>query len=226
MKSDKAKLIKQIAATCRKEHFDYEDIKYIFRRVREELEVRPARKSKALPDIMTDEELKQFFSTIDKVNIIHSILFRLMYYTGMRISELCNVRLADIDIEACKIKVVQGKGSKDRTVLYPETFKLTLKTYIAGLSKQTYLFESAQYKQFTPRRIQQLFKRYKTNAGITKDLTPHSLRHQCLTYLTSKGLTDSQIQLVSGHSSKDVLSIYQHLSLNHVEGNYQEAFSK
>jgi site-specific recombinase XerD len=220
----KLRLIKQIATTCRKEHFNYEDLRYIYRRVREELKLKPKKQAKRLPTIMTSDELADFFRVIEASNVIHALIFRLMYITGIRVSELCGIKLSDINSAECKISIRQGKGSKDRTVLFPELFKLTLNTYLASIQKQTYLFENSQYKQFTTRRIQQLFKEYKTKAGIQKPITPHTLRHQCLTYLTSKGLTDSQIQLISGHSDKETLSIYQHLSLEQVEASYQQAF--
>ena len=222
--SEKLKLIKQLTTIARREHYDYADLKYIFRRVKESLDVKPARKLKVLPTVLTDDELERFFKVIEIANIVHYMLFRLMYVTGCRISEVCNIKLMDINVEANKISVVQGKGSKDRTVLFPEDFKVALKMYLESRRNQTWLFESQQYKQYSARRVQQLFKIYRCKAAIEKEITPHSLRHQCLTYLTSKGLTDSQLQMISGHSNKDTLAIYQHLSLNHVEKSYQQAF--
>jgi site-specific recombinase XerD len=76
---------------------------------------------------------------------------------------------------------------------------------------------------FTPRRIQQIVQEYRKEAGIAQHIHPHLFRHQMLTYLTGKGLSDAQIQLISGHQSKKSLEIYQHLSLDAVEGAYQDA---
>jgi len=64
---------------------------------------------------------------------------------------------------------------------------------------------------------------YREEAGITQPVHPHLFRHQMITYLTAKGLSDSQIQLISGHESKKSLEVYQHLSLKNVEQAYQEA---
>src|SRR5438105_901307 len=72
-------------------------------------------------------------------------------------------------------------------------------------------------------RIQQIVQGYREMAGITQPLHPHLFRHQMLTYLTSKGLTDAQIQLISGHESKKSLEVYQHLSLESVDKAYQDA---
>jgi integrase/recombinase XerD len=71
--------------------------------------------------------------------------------------------------------------------------------------------------------VQQIVQRYRQRAGITQPVHPHLFRHQMLTYLTSKGLSDAQIQLISSHKTKKSLEVYQHLSLQAVESAYQEA---
>lgn len=76
---------------------------------------------------------------------------------------------------------------------------------------------------FTPRRVQQIVQQYHDQAAIECKVHPHLFRHQMLTYLTSHGLTDAQIQLISGHESKKSLEVYQHLSLQTVARAYQEA---
>jgi site-specific recombinase XerD len=86
-----------------------------------------------------------------------------------------------------------------------------------------YLFESQRCTPFTPRRVQQIVQAYREWAGIARHVHPHLFRHQMLTYLTAQGLSDAQIQLISGHGSKKSLEVYQHLSLDIVEEAYQEA---
>src|SRR5450755_3613916 len=78
-------------------------------------------------------------------------------------------------------------------------------------------------RPFTTRRIQQIVQGYREKAGLTQPVHPHLFRHQMLTYLTAKGLTDAQIQLISGHESKKSLEVYQHLSLESVDKAYQHA---
>ena len=80
-----------------------------------------------------------------------------------------------------------------------------------------------RYTPFTPRRIQQIVQHYREQAGIVQPVHPPLFRHQMITYLTTQGLSDSQIQLISGHDSKKSLEMYQHLSLQSVERTYQEA---
>jgi integrase/recombinase XerD len=92
--------------------------------------------------------------------------------------------------------------------------------------KNRYLFETRRCGPFTPRRIQQIVQGYRAQAEITQPVHPHLFRHQMITYLTSHGLSDAQIQLISGHESKKSLEIYQHLSLDAVELAYQEALQR
>ena len=87
--------------------------------------------------------------------------------------------------------------------MFPASFRLVLKSHLHAAPRNRYLFEN----------------------GITQPLHPHLFRHQMLTYLTSKGLTDAQIQLISGHESKKSLEVYQHLSLESVDKAYQEVQS-
>jgi len=102
-------------------------------------------------------------------------------------------------------------------------FRLVLKSHLQAHLHNRYLFESQRNTRFTARRIQQLVQGYRRRAGITQAVHPHLFRHQMITWLTSHGLSDAQIQLISGHESKKSLEVYQHLALNTVQHAYQEA---
>ena len=98
-------------------------------------------------------------------------------------------------------------------MLFPASFRLVLKSHLHAASRNRYLFETRRFGPFTTRRIQQIVQGYREMAGITQPLHPHLFRHQMLTY-TSKGLTDAQIQLISGHESKKSLEVYNTCHLN------------
>ena len=136
----------------------------------------------------------------------HEILLKLLFYTAVRVSELVQIEVGDEDLEACKIFINRGKGAKDRYILFPASFRLVLKSHLHAAPRNRYLFETRRFGPFTTRRIQQIVQGYREMAGITQPLHPHLFRHQMLTYLTSKGLTDAQIQLISGHESKKSLT--------------------
>ena len=222
--SGKAKLIRQIARLVRRARLDYEQFRSVCAAVRRELDMRRPARARVLPRILPDATLKKFFEAVDAAdNLQHQILLRLLFYTAVRVRELVNIRVDDLDIEAHKIFIAQGKGSRDRYILFPESFGLTLKAYLAGHQENRYLFESQRCTPYTTRRIEQVVVHYRELSGITERVHPHLFRHQMLTWLTAQGLPDSQIQLISGHASKKSLEIYQHLSLADAEPRYQKA---
>ncbi len=148
---------------------------------------------------------------------------RSRFYTAVRVSELVNIAVDDIDLDGCKIFIERGKGDKDRYILFPEAFRLILKSHLAAHPENRYLFESRQRTRFSTRRVQQIVSRYAQRAELPERIHPHLLRHQMLTWLISHGLPDAQIQLISGHASKKSLEVYQHLSLSAVQPGYQKA---
>jgi site-specific recombinase XerD len=107
--------------------------------------------------------------------------------------------------------------------LFPAGFRLVLKSHLTANSKNRYLFETRRFGPFTSRRIQQIVQHYRDQAGLRHHVHPHLFRHQMLTFLTRCGLSDAQIQLISGHAGKKSLEVYQHLSLEAVNTAYQEA---
>jgi integrase/recombinase XerD len=123
-------------------------------------------------------------------------------FTAVRVSELVKIKVGEVDLGSCKVFIDQGKGAKDRYILFPANFRLVLKSHLQANPKNRYLFETSRCGPFTPRRIQQIVQSYRAQAGLTQPVHPHLFRHQMLTYLTSQGLSDAQIQLISGHESK------------------------
>jgi integrase/recombinase XerD len=108
-------------------------------------------------------------------------------------------------------------------ILFPSGFRLVLRSHLRAHPENQYLFETTRCGPFTTRRIQQIVQSYRIRAGLTQPVHPHLFRHQMLTYLTAQGLSDAQLQLISGHASKKSLEVYQHLSLEAVEDAYQAA---
>ena len=221
-KSPKAILVEQLVRTARRERFSYDEFQYICEQARRKLGLRRERKERDLPQLLTDDQFKRFFQTIEKgSNLQHEIMLKLLFLTAVRVSELVKIRVTDIDFQQCRIFINEGKGRKDRYILFPVSFRLILQSHLKANPKNKYLFETTRYTGFTTRRIQQIVKEYREKAGITAKVHPHLFRHQMITFLTKEGLTDAQIQLISGHSSKKSLEVYQHLSLKSVEGAYQ-----
>ena len=220
----KSDVVAQITRIARKERLNYADFLYVCQQVRRKLGLRKPKRERKLPQLLAEDDLNRFFHVIQKCgNIQHEIMLKLLFYTAVRVSELVGIRVADVDTQQCKIFIDQGKGGKDRYILFPKGFRLVLKSHLRANPKNRYLFESQRCTPFTVRRVQQIVQAYRDRAEIAQHVHPHLFRHQMLTHLTAQGLSDAQIQLISGHESKKSLEVYQHLSLDAVGDAYQEA---
>ena len=218
-----AEITKRIAFIVRKERLDYSTFLDVCQRVRKSVGLKRPKKQKTLPKLLSESDLKAFFKTVENCgNVEHEVMLRLLFFTAIRVNELVNIRVSDVDLGGSKIFINQGKGSKDRYILFPASFRLILSGHLQANPKNRYLFESSRFGPYTTRRIQQIVAEYGKKAGIER-VHPHLFRHQMLTWLTKSGLTDAQIQLISGHSSKKSLETYQHLGLGSVEASYQDA---
>lgn len=221
-KSRKGRLIAQIARLIRKEGLGYDEWRYVAKHVRRQCDLRPKKKGRRLPRILNAADFRHFYDVVDQAEEIqHSLMLRLLFYTAVRVSELCNIEIADLDLENCKIRINQGKGSKDRYVLFGKGFATALRTHIAAHPRNRWLFQTRLNRKFTTRRVQQIVKHYAEIAGVRA--TPHTFRHQAITWLTRhSGLADAELQLITGHARRETLAIYQHVALDgELEGKYQ-----
>jgi len=185
-------------------------------------------RSKRLPELLTEDELNRFYKAVWQAsNRMHMVMLKLILFTGIRNEELVNLTLKDVDLDSMRIRIDHGKGDKDRYVLFPPYFRGELAQYVSIQKEKgaVYLFESNRMSKFTTRWIREIVKKYARKVEIDKRIHPHLFRHQILTYLTSKGIVDAKIQLISGHKNRDSLSIYQNLSLSDIEKEYWDAMN-
>jgi integrase/recombinase XerD len=223
----KSEIVSQIARIVRKAGLSYAEWRYVAKQVRKECELCPAKKGRRLPRILNAEDFHRFYEAVDKAkDVQHVLMLRLLFFTMVRVSELCNIAVADVDLENCKIRINSGKGDKDRYVLFGKSFATALRTHIAAHANNRWLFQTRRNTRYTSRRVQQIVKKYAEQAGVKA--TPHSFRHQAITWLTRhSGLADAELQLITGHSRRETLAIYQHVALDgDLEQKYQEAMKK
>ena len=225
--SAKSTVIARISRIVRKAGLDYEGWRYVSKMVRKECSLTSKRKPKRLPKVLNSEDFRRFYEVVDRADDVqHSLMLRLLFYTGVRVSELCGIEVAHVDLEQCKIFIEQGKGSKDRYVLFGKSFATALRTHIAAHPDNRWLFQTRRNTRYSTRRVQQIVSVYADKAGVKA--TPHTFRHQAITYLTRhSGLADAELQLITGHSRRETLAIYQHVALDgELEAKYQEAMKK
>ena len=221
-KSSKAQVVAQIVRLVRREGLDYFAWRYVAKKVRQVCQLRPGKRSRKLPNILKADEFRRFYENVDQAaDVQHSLMLRLLFYTAVRVSELCAIEVADVDLENCKIRVNGGKGDKDRYVLFGRSFATVLRTHIAAHPQNRWLFHTKRNSRYSTRRVQQVVKGYAEQAGVRA--TPHTFRHQAITWLTRhSGLADAELQLITGHSKRETLAIYQHIALDgDLEAKYQ-----
>jgi integrase/recombinase XerD len=225
--SDPREMATKIVRLLKKQNPDYNYLKKCFEHIRDQLGLRGKQaKVKKLPDLLTADELKRFCDAVRAANHqVHTVMIKLLVYTGIRNAELANLAVDDVDVQGQRIRIQHGKGGKDRYVPFPASFRGELAQYVMTkrATRSRYLFESYHQTKFSTRWIRELVHQYAAKAGLEKRIYPHLFRHQLLTHLARKGVLDSKLQLISGHSDRESLAIYQELSLADVELEYQTA---
>lgn len=141
-----------------------------------------ARRKRKLPEVLSIEEIDRLFSVT--TNLKHRAILMVIYSSGLRVSEGCNLRVGDIDSKRMALRVRNGKGDYDRYTVLSELTLKSLRAYWkeqgprSNYDSDTYLFPGGvKGKPLTTRTVQRVFKESKYKAGIIKDVTVHSLRH-------------------------------------------------
>jgi integrase/recombinase XerD len=157
----------------------------------------------------------------------HILIIKTLLLTGVRVTELVNIKIHEVDLIACNIKISHGKGGKDRVVPFSPNFKELLAFHIRQYKQENreYLFESDFRRHYTDRGVRKILMRYTKLAGITKSISPHTLRHFLFTWLKKRGIDDALIQPYSGHEKRGSLEIYSRLSLSDAQEKYNEVIN-
>lgn len=168
------------------------------------------KKDKRLPLVLDTSEVRRLFEVTK--NLKHRTILMTTYAAGLRVSEVVNLKVTDIDSKRMQIRIEQGKGKKDRYVLLsPVNLKL-LRIYWQTYRPKTWLFPSYNYETpISVRSAQHVFERAKQKAGIQKKVSIHSLRHSFATHLLESGTDLHYIQQLMGHASVKTTTIYIHL---------------
>jgi integrase/recombinase XerD len=216
---------RELAKHLRSERPDYAYLKAVFRHLREELGVEVQREPKRLPYVPTEHEIRLYYDTVWAGRRGPDIvLIKTLLYTGVRVSELVRITLVDVDLDACRIRITQGKGAKDRVVPYPASFKETLALHIDAQAGKhaAFLFESSWKKPYSTRGVRAMLARYAKLAGLPHNMPPHRLRHFLFTWLKTQGIDDALIQPYSGHASRKSLEVYSRVAIVDAQATYDD----
>jgi len=164
-----------------------------------------------LPIVLSYSECKKIIEAPLKLRDRFMLAF--LYSSGLRINELSNLKIADIDTERLQIRVVEGKGNKERYVPLSRLIAQKLPKYLKICNPENYLFNSTKRgKQFSHTAIQRIVRQAKIKAGILKQVSTHTFRHTYATHLLENGVDLLTIKQILGHASILTTLIYLHVS--------------
>ena len=174
------------------------------------------KQEKYLPESMSEAEVDKLLNSPDVANKIENrdkAMIEMLYATGMRISELVNLKITDVDMKRCVVKVF-GKGSKERLVPFGETALDSLKSYFNDReqSSSKEIFLSNRGKKMTRVAFWQRVKIYLIRENLKNSISPHTLRHAFATHLLNRGADLRSVQLLLGHSDLSTTQIYTHIA--------------
>lgn len=217
---------KQFSKQLKKENPDYNYLKELFRHIRKELGVEVDKGApKKLPYVPTEEEISKYYKAVwQSKNMKYVVIIKTLLYTGVRVSELINIKLSDVDLDNCQIRINKGKGDKDRIVPFPSSFMEVLAVHVANAKKDklNYLFESSWKRPYSDRGIRKILQKYSDEAGLERSISPHKLRHFLFTWMKKRGVDDALIQPYSGHETRKSLEVYSKLSLADCQDEYED----
>lgn len=199
-----------------------QSISFFFRHVLKQVYVIPTviypRKSTKLPAVMNTTEIKTLIDGVK--NIKHRTIIMMLYSTGMRLGEIARVKISDIDSPNMRIKVVQGKGAKDRYTILSEQVLLELRAYYIIYKPKEYLFNGSRpARPISMRNIQHLVQKSLAQVGLdSKNYTVHTIRHSFATHLVDNGTDLHTVKELLGHSNLQTTLRYLHLTSTRIQG--------
>jgi site-specific recombinase XerD len=178
------------------------------------------KRPRPLPTVLSPEEVERLIASAK--NLMHRTMLMTLYATGLRRSELCHLKVTDVDSQRMVIRVRQGKGARDRDVLLSPKLLETLREYWRWMKPSTYLFPGLVKGwradvPITPKVVWDAVVEAGKRAGIQKHVTPHTLRHSFATNMLEAGADLRTIQILLGHRDISDTVVYLNLSRRHLQ---------
>lgn len=168
------------------------------------------KKASKLPQVLTEQEVVRLLKATD--NLKHKCILMVIYSGGLRLGEVVNLRISDLQPENNRVFIRNGKGKKDRCTLLSDKVIVLLKEYLELYRPVDWLFEGATGGRYSERSVQQVFTDTKLKSKINPTATTHTLRHSFATHLLEKGVDIRYIQELLGHESSKTTEIYTHIT--------------
>ncbi len=185
------------------------------------------KKSRTLPSVLSQREIIELLQHTK--NLKHRAILALIYSAGLRISELLNLELKHISIDRKQLFIKNSKGRKDRYAILSNSFIPLLKNYYMTYKPDVFFVESPKGGKYSATSIRSFLKTSCRNMGLTKTVTPHTLRHSYATHLMENGVGLRYIQELLGHARPETTMIYTHVAkkdLTQIESPLDTAFKQ
>jgi len=193
--------------------------RYVDKRTREIMKLQIPKVRKPLPDFLNPPEIYHLLETAQRQSSFDALLIEFLIKTGLRISEANNLMIHQIDFQNNQIKVVEGKGGKDRYVPITNNLLHKLKLFLRE-RKSGYVFAKSNNTKYSKRALQKRITKIIKLSGIEKKLSTHSLRHTFACLCLARGMRIEDIKLLMGHSNIKTTEIYAKLELSTVKEKY------
>jgi len=167
-------------------------------------------KSDKLPEILTELEVAKIISVLD--NLKHKALMSIIYAAGLKLRNVLNMKITDIDFDKGEIIVMPTKSEKGRTLMLPKKLVPILKAYIKKYNPQHLLFGGEYGKTYSPRSVQLVFQQAMVKGKIEKDASVHTLRHSYAVHCVERGMDIHLLQTILGHKYLQTTSIYNQIA--------------
>ena len=169
------------------------------------------RNERRLPVVLSRQELKRLFAA--PIYLKQRVLFALIYSAGLRVGEVCRLKISDIDSDRMTLRIIKSKGQTDRYVPLSNYALQGLRKYVKSAKPRAYLFNGkVKGEPLGKSAVQQSFRVAVKKAGIIKDVSVHSLRHTYATHLLEEGVDIVTIQGLLGHATIDTTMMYLHVA--------------
>ena len=188
-------------------------IRFLFEEVLDKriwIDIKYSKIPEKIPVVISKEEIKELFNAIE--NPKHKLMIQMMYSAGLRVSELINLKVDDLEIGKGYGFVRKGKGNKDRIFIIANALKENIKKFIESKKPNEFncLFTSVKGRKYNISSPRQIIRKALKSAGINKNISCHTLRHSFATHLIENGYSISEVQALLGHKSPETTFIYVH----------------
>ncbi len=177
-----------------------------------------------IPTVLTQEEIQKMIDCAEKTDKSgqrNALILEILYAAGLRVSELINLKVNDVDFERNLLKT-HGKGDKDRIVPIYTSAAEKLNTYLHSIRpqfspKSDFIFVNRSGKGLTRQYVWKMVQKYAAETGLRHTISPHTFRHSFATHLLENGADLRSVQLLLGHADLNATQIYTHIQTRRLE---------